>query len=154
MAIINIERVQQIKKEKDIQSFIEGQQMEKWANSIQIRISECVEKVQDVWDTYCYFDKNKLDMSIFDVEHTCISFRNWSEYAHSKLHLFYRKGKERSVMFFFKDGYIVLEERYNYSFPDRSKDIYDKPLLKATLDDFVRNLETYCAIVVKRLNNL
>lgn len=154
MAIVNIERVQQIKKEKDIQRFIEGQQMEKWANSIQIKISECVEKVQDIWDTYCYFDKNKLDMSIFDVEHTCISFRNWSEYARNNPHLFYRKEKERSVMFFFKSGIVVLEERYYRSFPLYRKEIYDKPFLKATLDDFVRNLETYCAIVIKRLNNL
>lgn len=153
MAIINIERVQQIKKEKDVQRFIESQQMENWANNIQIKISECIEKVQDIWDTYCYFDKNKLDMSIFDVEHTCISFKTWSEYAHSKLHIFYRKEKGRSVMFFFKDGYIVLEEKH-YSFPDRRKDIYDNPLLKTTLDDFVCNLEIYCAIVIEQLNNL
>lgn len=153
MAIINMERVAQLKKEKDIELNTQEVQLKEWVDSILTKTLKCSTISKDVYDTYYFFANNKLDTKLFDVEGYSFSFCRWSSYSNYRNHIKYNITDDIYVLYFF-DNKIVLHSGSHYELRLYAKSIKGDATLKSLAEDFSNNLEVYCNIIVERLNNI
>lgn len=156
MAIINIERLEQLKKEKEIQSGIRKTAFALWVDGVNNRTKALSSSLVDILDTYAYFVKNKLDLSVFKVE------GNHFHLAYQKSNMSIDKGVARHVCihcnasngriwintYFGGIDYKSLHDEYH------AKQVYDNAEMKNLVESFVLDLEQYCAIITDRLKNL
>lgn len=157
MAIINIERLEQLKKENDIQRGIYKTAFASWVDAVNSRAKSLSPSLVDILDTYSYFVKNRMDLSVFKVEGNHFHLAYQKELMHIDkgvarhicIHCGARNGNIWINTYF--GGCIDHMSLYNES---HTKKVYNNVEMRNLVESFLLSLEQYCAIVTNRLNNL
>ena len=155
MAIINIEKLEQIKRENEIQRGIHKTAFAMWVDGVNNRVKSLSPSLMDIIDTFSYFVRNRLDLSVFSIEGNHFSINRESKSVskgiarHVCAHCNASTGKVWINTYF--GGCIDYLSLYNES---HARKVYNKPEMRGLVESFVVDLEQYCAIVTDRLNNL
>lgn len=159
MAIINGERIAQLKKEKDIELEAINVQFEMWSNGISERISGILNTSKDIVCTYIYFVNNKLNTDLFKIEEFSGCILKWSEYAGGKYFLRCKVSDGWDARLFIDSGKIQIERHISGMiddavFPLDIITLKRKAEVRNLIEEAILDFEIYCKIVVERLNNL
>ena len=159
MAIINEERIAQLKKENDAKLEVINNQFEMWLNGIHERVSAILNAAKDVVCTYIYFANNNLNADLFKIEEFSGGISSWSEYARSKYHIRCKISDGWEARLYVDSGKIQIERHISGMiddtvFPFDIITLKRKPAVRNLIEEAVLNFEIYCKIVIERLNNL
>lgn len=155
MAIINVERLEQIKIENEIQKGIHKTAFAMWVDGVNNRVKRLSPSLVNIIDTFSYFVKNRLDLSVFKIECNHFSIDRKSKSVdkgiarHVCAHCNASNGKIWINTYF--GGCIDYISLYNEC---HAKKVYNNIEMRNLVESFVLDLEQFCAIVTNRLNNL
>lgn len=156
MAVINIERLNQLKKEKEIELGIIDDQFNIWVNNISERLSDIGDHLKDLNDTYRFCEQSKLNLDVFNIEGFDIRFKEWSEYHNYSDFIECIISKTQYSRFYIKDYELIIVDS-NSKIPFRGcwlSNFKNKDDLRLAVETSLLKLQQYCSIMNERLNNL
>lgn len=159
MAIINMERIAQLKNERDIEIEVLDNHFNIWRDGISERISSIQSIANDIRCTYHYLNNNKLNTDLFKVENLSASFSCWSAYGGHQSFIRCKISSDWEARFFMDKGKIQLERHIagmidDVVFPFDVITLKRKQETRNLIEEAILRFEAYCKIVVERLNNL
>lgn len=159
MAIINKEKVLQMKNEQAIKLSAINEQREMWAKGILNQFSQVRESVIDILDTYSYFVKNRLPLNVFKVDEVHIKLSVSDRYVYCGL---YKDEISSYAKYYVEENNIVaganfygMCEIYRLLKNDyHTKQLYKEKHYKPMLEQFAEDITIYAKIVTDRLSKL